>query len=253
MDPVAFTLFGHDIRWYGILIGTGMLLGIYIAYKRAPRFDIIPDRVIDLCLVSLPVGVVGARTWYVLFNWEYYRGDFMKIIDVTQGGLAIHGGLIFGITTAAILCKIWKINIWDFLDLAVPSIALGQAIGRWGNYANGEAHGGPTDLPWAIQVDGQMVHPTFLYESIWCFLLFIFLIKISKNRRFSGQIFCLYGILYSIERFFVEGLRTDSLTFFGLRTAQLVSVGIIVGCLLIYCVKKRNSGGKSVEKSDNLV
>ena len=177
----------------------------------------------------------------------------MKIIDVTQGGLAIHGGLFFGITMAAILCKIWKINIWDFLDLAVPSIALGQAIGRWGNYANGEAHGGPTDLPWAIQVDGQMVHPTFLYESIWCFLLFVFLIKISKNRRFSGQILCLYGILYSIERFFVEGLRTDSLTFFGLRTAQLVSVGIIVGCLLIYCVKNRKSGGKSVEKSDNLV
>lgn len=244
-DPVAFDLFGLEIRWYGILIAIGMLLGLLIAYKRAPSHEIDPERVVDLALISIPVGIVGARLYYVLFNWEYYQGDFFKIIDVRGGGLAIHGGLLLGIIAAGICCKLWKIRPLAFLDLMAPSIALAQAIGRWGNYFNQEAHGGPTDLPWAIEVNGQMVHPTFLYESVWCFLLFLVLLFVGRNRQFDGQIFLLYGILYSIERFFVEQLRTDSLMIGSFRTAQLISIAIFLLFILIYFSLNRRHGRKN--------
>lgn len=244
-DPVAFDLFGLEIRWYGILIAIGMLLGLLIAYKRAPYHRIDPERVVDLALISIPVGIVGARLYYVLFNWNYYQGDFFKVIDVRGGGLAIHGGLLFGVVAAGICCNLWKIRPLAFLDLMAPSIALAQAIGRWGNYFNQEAHGGPTDLPWAIEVNGQMVHPTFLYESVWCFLLFLVLLFIGRNRQFDGQIFLLYGILYSIERFFVEQLRTDSLMIGSFRTAQLISIAIFLLFILIYFSLNRKHGRKN--------
>lgn len=239
MDPVAFTILGNEVRWYGILIAIGMLLGILITYKRAPQFGIESERIIDFGLFCLPAAVIGARAWYVIFNWEYYQGDFLKIINIKLGGLAFHGGLIFAVLTAVVLCKKWSVSAWDLTDLVMPAVALGQSIGRWGNYINQEAYGIPTDLPWAIEVNGQMVHPTFLYESIWCMFLFIFLLKISPNRKFSGQITLLYGILYSAERVFVEGLRTDSLYFMGFRTAQLVSITAIIVCGAVYFVKKK--------------
>jgi len=244
-DPVAFGLFGLEIRWYGILIAIGMLLGLLIAYKRAPSHEIDPERVIDLALISIPVGIVGARLYYVVFNWAYYQGDFFKIIDVRGGGLAIHGGLLFGIVAAGICCNLWKIKPFAFLDLMAPSIALAQSIGRWGNYFNQEAYGGPTDLPWAIEVNGQMVHPTFLYESIWCFLLFIVLLYVGRSRQFDGQIFLLYGIFYSLARFFVEQLRTDSLMIGSFRTAQLISVAIFLLFTLIYFSLNGKHGRKN--------
>ncbi len=241
MNPVAFTIFGQEIRWYGVLIAAAMILGVAISYKRAPKFGIEQERVIDLCLFCFPAAVIGARLWYVLFNYELYRGDWSAIINVRQGGLAFHGGLIFAIITAVILCRKWKLNIWRVMDLAAPVIALGQAVGRWGNFFNHEAHGGPTNLPWAIEVNGQMVHPTFLYESIWCFILFIFLMIITDRRKFDGQLILIYGILYSVERFFVEALRTDSLYIGVFKTAQLVSIAAVLLCAVIYYIKNRKN------------
>lgn len=233
-NPIAFHVLGFDIRWYGILIAFGMLIALYISYIRAPRFQIKDERIIDFALISIPIGIIGARLYYVLFNWDYYRGDFFKMIDIRSGGLAIHGGLIFGLLAATILCYYWSIRPLNLMDLVVPSIALAQSIGRWGNYFNQEAHGGPTDLPWAIEINGEMVHPTFLYESIWCFVIFLVLLFWSYRRTFTGQIFLLYGLLYSLERFFVEQLRTDSLMVGSLKVAQLLSGGVFLVFLILY-------------------
>ena len=235
-NPVAFTVFGIEVRWYGVLISLGMVLATLLTYKRAPRHGLEPDRVLDFILICIPVGIIGARLYYVVFNWSMYEGDFLKIINLRLGGLAIHGGLIFGIAAAVILCAVWKIRPLNVMDLAVPGVALAQAIGRWGNYFNSEAHGGPTDLPWAVMVNGQTYHPTFLYESIWCFLLFLFLIYMDNHRRFEGQIFLLYGILYSVERFFVEALRTDSLMIGPFKQAQVLSLSVIIVFTIAYVI-----------------
>ncbi len=188
-DPVAFSIFGFDVRWYGVLIGLAILIACTIVYLRAPRFGFNQEKLLDVLIISIPVGVIGARAYYVAFNWERYAGDFGKIIDIRGGGLAIHGGLIFGILCAAVLCRIWKIRIPAALDLAAPSIAVAQSIGRWGNFFNEEAHGGPTDFPIHVLIDGQAYHATFLYESVWCFLLFLFLLLFSKKRSLTDRFF----------------------------------------------------------------
>ena len=247
-NPVAFTVFGIEVRWYGVLIALGMVLATLLTYKRAPRHGLEPDRVLDFILICIPVGIIGARLYYVVFNWSMYEGDFLKIINLRLGGLAIHGGLIFGIAAAVILCAVWKIRPLNVMDLAVPGVALAQAIGRWGNYFNSEAHGGPTDLPWAVTVNGQTYHPTFLYESIWCFLLFLFLIYMDNHRRFEGQIFLLYGILYSVERFFVEALRTDSLLIGPFKQAQVLSLSVIIVFTIAYVILYKHLKKKGVLK-----
>lgn len=268
-NPVAFTLFGLDIRWYALLICAGMIIGSTIAYKRCPQRGIRPDDLLDTLLFSIPAGIVGARAWYVFFNRAYYH-TFFDIINTRAGGLAIHGGLIFGIATAYLVCRHKKINFLNMADTAVPCIALAQAIGRWGNYFNAEAHGGPTDLPWGIMVDGIKVHPTFLYESIWCLMLFFLLSFIDKRKTFNGQTICLYAMLYSFERFFVEELRTDSLLIgpkslvtalqkagydptavdgvlhigsflvFPAKTAQVISLLAIIIAAVLYILLKHN-------------
>jgi phosphatidylglycerol:prolipoprotein diacylglycerol transferase len=246
-NPIAFTAFGIEVRWYGILIALGILLATLVVYKRAPQHGIDSDKTLDFILICLPLGVVGARLYYVLFNWQYYEGDFLKIINTRAGGLAIHGGLLLGLLSAAILCKIWRLKPLNILDLSMPAVALAQAVGRWGNYFNSEAHGGPTNLPWGIMVDGQAVHPTFLYESIWCLMLFFVLSIIDNNRSFEGQTFLSYGILYSIERFFVESLRTDSLMIFGIaKQAMVLSAVVFVVFLIFYIIlyRKANRQGK---------
>ncbi len=244
-NPVAFSIFGIDIMWYGIIIAAAMVLAVMILYRRAPVHDISSDRSLDFVLVTIPMGVIGARLYYVLFNWSDYAGDFGKIINIRNGGLAIHGGLILGFLSAVLLCRLWDIKPMNLLDLAAPCIAIAQSIGRWGNYFNQEAHGGPTNLPWAIPVDGQMVHPTFLYESIWCFLLFFVLVFVDNNRKFEGQTFLLYGILYSLERFFVEALRTDSLMIGPFRQAQLLSGSVFVIFIIAYIVLRRKNKYKN--------
>ena len=233
-NPVAFTVFGIVVMWYGVIIASGIVLATIITYRRAPRHDLQSEKILDFVLICLPAGIVGARLYFVAFNWEMYSGDILKILNTRLGGLAIHGGLIFGLGAAAILCAIWKIRPLNVIDLAIPAVALAQAIGRWGNYFNSEAHGGPTDLPWAVTVDGQTYHPTFLYESIWCLILFFLLIYVDNRRQFEGQTFLLYGILYSVERFFVEWLRTDSLMIGPFKQAQILSLTVIVVFIVIY-------------------
>ncbi|ASS37881.1 prolipoprotein diacylglyceryl transferase [Mogibacterium pumilum] len=238
---IAISIAGFDIKWYGILIASGALLALFISYKRAPRCGLSPEDVLDIVLGILPMGVIGARIYYVIFNWSYYSKYPSEVINIRSGGLAIHGGLIFGFITAYIICKYKKIRFVDVADLILPSVALAQAIGRWGNFFNNEAYGTETNLPWAIIIDGKSVHPTFLYESIWCLLMFIALSYMYKRRKFPGQIACLYGLLYAPERFLVEGLRTDSLMIGFLRQAQVISIVIFFASLTLYLYLKRRS------------
>ena len=235
-DPVAFTLFGMDIMWYGVLIGTGFVLAIILCYKRAPKHGIQSDHILDFAIFLIPASIIGARAYYVLFSWENYAGDLLKIITLSYGGLAINGGIIAGFIVGLLVCKYHKIDILELADLVFPTVALAQAIGRWGNFFNSEAHGGPTDLPWAVWADGQYVHPTFLYESLWCFALFWFLLWLDKRRAFPGQIACLYGMLYSLERGLVEQLRTDSLMIGSFKQAQVLSFFVFVLCLALYII-----------------
>ena len=233
-NPIAFSIGNFDVRWYGIFIALGILLGVGLSCKRAPLHKLTDDDVLDVFIWAIPAGVIGARVYYVLFNLDMYH-SLGEMLNVRNGGLAIHGTLIFSIAAVLLVCRHKKISALNMLDLFMPMMALAQAIGRWGNFFNGEAHGGPTDLPWGIMVDGVKVHPTFLYESLWCLMLFILLSWLDKNRRsFNGQIICLYGILYSIERFMVESLRTDSLMIGPFKQAQVLSIAVIIGCAVLY-------------------
>lgn len=240
--PVAFSVFGIEMRWYGIIIAVAILLGISLANKRAERVGFPKDLITDMALVVIPAAVIGARLYYVVFEWQHYANDPMQIFNIRAGGLAIHGGLLFGVISGILYAKWKKLEAWKLADAIAPVLPLGQAIGRWGNYINGEAHGGPTDLPWGIMVDGVKVHPTFLYESIGNILIFLYLIFIlEKKKKFDGELICHYGILYSIIRFFIEGMRTDSLMFLGLRQAQLISIVIIVICVILIAIRKKQT------------
>lgn len=243
MNPVAFRIFGIDIMWYGVLISLGVLLGVFFALKECKRVGFKEENLLDFLLIAIPSAIVGARAYYVIFTWDYYRENLSEIINIRNGGLAIHGALIAGIIVGILFCKIRKINVLELLDIVIPSVALGQSIGRWGNFINQEAHGGPTSLPWGIVVNGQKVHPTFLYESIIDLCIFIFLMWFRKNKKTThGQVLALYFILYSAGRFFVEGLRTDSLMFLGMRVAQLVSLStILLGIALWVYLKKQKA------------
>lgn len=251
MNPEAFNIFGLSIRWYGILLSLGILAGILWAYYEAKRLGKNPDYIIDLALWCVPAAVIGARVYYVIFEWDYYQGDIMRMINIREGGLAIHGALIAAVFTGYIFCKVKKLSFWENTDIVAPGIIIGQAIGRWGNFMNGEAHGGPTDLPWGINVTELQngievvtkVHPTFLYESLWNLGVFAILIIFRKKKKVDGEVFLLYGILYSLGRFWIEGLRTDSLMFLGMRQAQLISVFIIV-CFTAILLFVRHKGSK---------
>ncbi len=240
MDRVAFEIFGISVMWYGVLIAIGMALGIILALRRAKQVGFLEDDLLNVLLFAIPSGIVGARIYYVVFNWSAYQGDWSKMLDVRGGGLAIHGGLIGAILVAWIYCKRKHLSILQVLDIAAPSIVLGQAIGRWGNFINQEAHGGPTNLPWGILVDGVRVHPTFLYESLWNIGVFLLLV-LMRDRKLSGQGQTIGGYLvfYSLGRVWIEGLRTDSLMLGPFRVAQLISLAMIaMGAFLIVRGKK---------------
>jgi prolipoprotein diacylglyceryl transferase len=242
MDRVAFEIFGLSVMWYGVLIAMGMAIGIFLALHRARQVGFLEDDLLNVLLIAIPSGIVGARIYYVIFNWSAYQGDWSKILDVRGGGLAIHGGLIGAILAAWIYCRIKSLSILQVLDIAAPSIVLAQAIGRWGNYINQEAHGGPTDLPWGILIDGVRVHPTFLYESLWNLGVF-FLLIFLRDRKLSGrgQTMGGYLVFYSLGRVWIEGLRTDSLMLGPFRVAQLISLAMILaGGILIVKGKKES-------------
>lgn len=237
---VAFSIFGVDIYWYAILIVTGMVLAVYGASKQFKKIGGNEDDVYDLSLWVLPTAIIGARLYYVIFEWEQYAGDFSKIIDIRSGGLAIHGGIIAGLIAGLIFTRVKSIKFFALADVIMIFLPLAQAIGRWGNFINNEAHGGPTDLPWAVIIDGQKYHPTFLYESLGNLIIFIILLTFfnKKQKRF-GQTTGLYMIFYGILRFFVEGLRTDSLYLGSIRVAQLVSVIFLIAGIILFIVQSK--------------
>jgi phosphatidylglycerol:prolipoprotein diacylglycerol transferase len=229
IDPIAFSLGPIDVHWYGIILGTAALVGLYLAIVEGKRFNIPPDFFMDLVLIGVPSAVIGARIYYVAFKWQDYKDNFFDVFKIWEGGIAIHGALIGAIVAGYIYIKRKGYSFWRIADIAAPSLIVGQAIGRWGNFMNQEAHGGPVseqflretlNLPDFI-VDHMLIgsfyyHPTFLYESVWN-LLGLGLLFWLRRRPFvkAGEVFLSYFIWYSIGRFFIEGLRTDSLAFTG--------------------------------------
>ncbi len=251
INPVAFKLFGLEVRWYGILIAIGAFLAINVAEKMGKRYNY-KDGLYnlfssDLGIFVILLGVIGARLYYVIFQWDYYRENPGEILAIRNGGLAIYGGILAGLLATYIFSRVKKIKFMTILDCLAPAVPLAQAIGRWGNFINGEAHGGPTDLPWAIMVDGIKVHPTFLYESLLDFFIFMLLyFFVSKRQKFKGQLFTLYLIIYGCGRFFIEAMRTDSLYFGPFRVSQLLSLILVVIGLIIYFYNISGLKNKSV-------
>ena len=247
MNPVAFEIFGVAVRWYGVIISGGLLIAALVAMKEAKRLGFYDDIIIDLLIFALPAAIIGARLYYVIFMWDYYSQNTAEIFRIRSGGLAIHGAIIAAAIVGAIFARFKGVSFRKLADACAPSIILGQAIGRWGNFVNQEAHGGPTDLPWGIMIDGQKVHPTFLYESLWNFAVFAFLLWYGRNRvKARGEVFVLYTALYSVGRFFIEGLRTDSLMLGPFRVAQLISLIIICAAIIIF-IWLRKSNKNNVE------
>ncbi len=251
MDSVAFNLFGIPIAWYGILIASAMLIGAVLALREGKRVNVDEDNLLDIFLITIPSAIVGARLYYVAFEWANYKDNLIEIFDIRGGGLAIHGGVLGAVIAAIIYTKKKNISFFKIADICAPSIILGQAIGRWGNFFNQEAHGGPVSyefishFPEFIQkqmfIGGTYYHPTFLYESIWDLIIFIFLMIYRKKNKHNGYVFFIYTILYSIGRYFIEGLRTDSLMMGGLRTAQVVSILLIVISIIgMFIIKVRD-------------
>lgn len=238
IPKAAFTIAGIDIYWYAILIVSAIVIGIIWSRLKTGRYNIKFEDILDLCIFMIPISILCARSYYVIFNLSYYMSNPSEILNFRNGGLAIYGGIIGAIITIIVFCKIKKIKILNLTDYIAPIIPLGQAIGRWGNYINIEAYGTETTLPLKMEIieNGivKYVHPTFLYESIGNFVLFFILLKISKNRKFSGQITLLYFMGYSFIRFFIEGIRTDSLMMGNIRVSQLLSLIIFVICIVIY-------------------
>lgn len=244
LEKVAFTLLGVDVYWYSILIVLAILIVFLLCKKDSGKYNIKFETILDLSLYVLPVSIIFARLYYVVFNLEQYMLEPMKIFALRSGGLAIYGGIIGAAITIIIYCKMRKINFLDILDYLAPFLPLAQSIGRWGNFINVEAYGTETNLPWRMEImeNGiyKEVHPTFLYESICTFIIFIVLYKIRNKRKFKGEIVTLYLIMYSFVRFFIEGLRIDSLMFFDMRISQLLSLLIfVVFCCILWNKHKK--------------
>ena len=255
LTPVAFTIpigNGWDVYWYGIIIATGFLLALIYGFKNAGRFGINTDRMLDVVLVTTPVSILCARTYYLLFDGESLSGikDFFGFGGSGFAGLAIYGGVIGAFTCGAIMCKIRKIKILDMFDLAALGFLIGQGIGRWGNFINQEAYGNYTGSSWwgmqsekTIREMGEgLVHPCFLYESIWCICGFFVLHYLSKKRRFSGEVSLMYCAWYGFGRAIIETLRTDSLMIGRIRVSCLLSVLLcLAGLTLIFVFRRKLS------------
>ncbi|CAC6170583.1 TPA: prolipoprotein diacylglyceryl transferase [Staphylococcus aureus] len=240
IDPVAFNLGPLSVRWYGIIIAVGILLGYFVAQRALVKAGLHKDTLVDIIFYSALFGFIAARIYFVIFQWPYYAENPSEIIKIWHGGIAIHGGLIGGFIAGVIVCKVKNLNPFQIGDIIAPSIILAQGIGRWGNFMNHEAHGGPVSRAFLEQlhlpnfiienmyINGQYYHPTFLYESIWDVAGFIILVNIRKHLKL-GETFFLYLTWYSFGRFFIEGLRTDSLMLTSnIRVAQLVSILLIL-------------------------
>lgn len=230
-NPVAFTLFGKDIYWYGIIIAFGFLMAVLYVMHRAPQFGFTDEYFLDMVLFAVPVGVICARAYYCIFYWELYRDDPVSVLYIWEGGLAIYGGVIGGVVTLVIMSLIRKKPLGAMLDMAGLAVIIGQFCGRWGNFMNREAHGVETDTFLKMGLEdaaGKITyyHPTFFYESAWNFVGFLLLHFLSKKRRFDGEVFAMYVFWYGLGRAWIEGLRTDSLMLFntGLRVSQVLAI-----------------------------
>ncbi|MEF3312756.1 prolipoprotein diacylglyceryl transferase [Paenibacillus sp. GYB004] len=294
LDPIAFSLGPITVRWYGIILGSAALIGLWLAVMEGKRFRIPPDFFMDLLLIGVPSAIIGARIYYVAFKWDAYKNDLLEIFKIWNGGIAIYGALIGAIIAGYIYMRRKGYDFWRIADICAPSLIAGQMIGRWGNYVNQEAHGGPVTesflrdslhLPaWItdqMYIDGQFYHPTFLYESMWN-LLGLFLLFFLRRQSFlrAGELFFSYFIWYSIGRFFIEGLRTDSLAFtapewfasiinglwspmlvlfepgsmdYGnVRISQLIGILIIIAAVILI-VLRRKKGWSAEKYSDPIV
>ncbi|HEX7064186.1 MAG TPA: prolipoprotein diacylglyceryl transferase [Bacillales bacterium] len=252
IDRVAIQIGSIHIYWYGVIIAFGALLGLVLAVRESRRRGLPKDAIVDFLLFAVPVAIIFARAYYVIFKWEYYSRHLSEIVAIWHGGIAIHGALIGGGLTAIIFCKLRDLSFWKFTDIIAPSVILGQAIGRWGNFVNQEAHGAMVSrsflenlyLPeWIINqmfIDGAYYAPTFLYESVWDFFVFVILLILRRANLVRGEVFLSYVILYSVGRFYIEGLRTDSLMLMpGLRMAQAISVVLIILAILVLVYRRR--------------
>lgn len=241
MESVMFKIGNFEIKWYSAMLLVAVIIGIFLLMKEGKKHNYPSDFLFNLCFWVIIFSFIGARCYYVIFNWGLYASDPINILKIWEGGLAIHGGLIAGFLTMMLYCKKYNVRLFKICDIAVPSIILGQAIGRWGNFFNGEAHGGivlrstlenlhiPNIIIDGMYINGNYYHPTFFYEMLWCLLGFIILLLLRHYKYLKvGGLTCFYLCFYSVGRFFIESMRTDSLMLGGFRVAQIVSLVLFV-------------------------
>lgn len=244
----VFRIGGFSIHWYGLILASAVLVGAVLILREAKRQKINPDFFMDYLIYAIPIGVIVSRLYYVVFRWDVYRHNLGRVFAIWEGGLAIHGAIIGGVLVLIYLAKKRQVNFWQAVDILAPAVILAQAIGRWGNFINQEAHGRavsyefisnfPTFIQRQMYKNGQFFNPTFLYESLWNLLVFGFLIWIRRKDFIKkGDVFLLYLISYSVGRFFIEGLRTDSLMLGGFRVAQVLSVLLIIGSSIFFYLR----------------
>lgn len=254
IDRVAFNLLGIPIYWYALIIVSGIIIAMWLSSREAVRVGLKSEDVTDFMLWGLPLSIIGARLYYILFDLPQYIADPIQIFNIRSGGLAIYGGLIAGAITLYFFTKYHFISMWTFLDIAAPSVLLAQAIGRWGNFMNHEAYGPVTTriflenphIPRFIidnmYIEGFYRQPTFLYESVWSLIGFILLLFLRNKKHLlkKGEVLLVYVMWYSFGRFFIEGLRTDSLYFLGvIRISQLLSAFLFVGTIILFIWRRK--------------
>ncbi len=255
IDPIAFSFGSLDVYWYGIIIATGIFAAIFLSTREAEKRGIEGDHIVDMALWAIPLAFIGARLYYVLFELGYYLEHPSQIIAIWNGGIAIYGGLIAGGLTVYWYTKKKGIPIWLMLDILAPNVLLAQAMGRWGNFMNQEAHGGevtrtflenlflPDFIINQMEINGVYYHPTFLYESLWSLLGFILIVVLRNKKHLlrQGEVALSYVLWYSFGRFFIEGLRTDSLWLFDfIRISQALSLLLFVAALSLWIYRRRD-------------
>ena len=260
MNPVALQLGPISIRWYAICIVSGLILAVYLSMKEAPRKKINPDAIIDFILIAFPLAILGARLYYVIFEWGYYSQHLGEIFAIWNGGIAIYGGLLTGALVLYLFSRRRLIEPIDFLDIAAPSVMIAQSIGRWGNFFNQEAYGAavkslnylPSFIRDQMYIDGSYRQPTFLYESIWNLLGFLLILILRRKPQFlrQGEVTAFYLIWYGFGRMIIEGMRTDSLMFAGLRVSQWLSMILILVGLAIILYQRRKKAPYYVEAKE---
>ena len=252
ISPIAFSIGNITVHWYGIIIAAAIMIALALASKQSKKFDINEDDFLDMFLIALPVSIIFARLFFVVFTWDSYKNNLLGIFRIWEGGLAIYGAIIGAVLSVFIYSRWKKIDMLYLMDFACVYLPLAQAIGRWGNFTNQELYGSNTDLPWGMTgniiqmfpspgVDGtRLVHPTFLYESILNILVFLLLLRIRKNHKVKGSVFAAYLMLYSFVRFMMEFLRTDEFGVGAIRYNQVFAVAVFIGALiwLIYLNKR---------------